>query len=368
MGAALGQFWTVHGGHAHATAQLREILSMAGPAAADARLRATAAYLMNATFAGGLGIAAGTVQHPDAAHEPTTAFICALLALATGRTDHGLAALEPHLQHPDPWMRGMLWFARSLLDDVAGRGDRGRFDITAAVEGFRGCGERWGLSLSLMSLASASITAGDTVEGLTALDEAVQLSRELGTHDGQRAWLAMVRIDAGDIDTARKYLSEIVTRGGAPHEITLARISLADLARHAGDFDEAKRHLRYAADAADPPERALYAAGSGYLATATGDFTTAARYLSEARDLAGGLPDMPMLAHVAVGMAVLAHRRGEPGRASKLLGMGHALRGGPNPGNPDVARLTDALRGYRDDYERGCGLDPASALAEIQSY
>lgn len=115
---------------------------MPGPAPAEARLRATAAYLLNATFAGSLGTAAARVEHPGAAHEPTAAFICALLALAAGKTDDGLATLEPHLKHPDPWTRGMLWFTRSLLHGAAGRGDNGRLDIAAAVEGFRGCGER----------------------------------------------------------------------------------------------------------------------------------------------------------------------------------------------------------------------------------
>ncbi|WP_280270104.1 BTAD domain-containing putative transcriptional regulator [Nocardia wallacei] len=368
FGAALGQFWTVHGDHAQATGKLREILSMSGLAPADARLRATAVYLLNATFAGSLGTAAATVERPGAVHEPTAAFICALLALATDNTDDGLATLEPHLEHPDPWTRGLLWFARSLLRGAAGRGDDGRRDIAAAVEGFRGSGERWALSLSLMSLASALITAGDTAAALTALDEAESLARELGTHDGQQVWLAMVRIDAGDVDTARKRLSEVLTRGAAPHEITLARISLADLARHEGDLAEAQRHLGYAAGAADPPERALYAAGAGYLALATGDFAAAATYLSEARDIAIALPDMPMLAHVAVGMADLAHRRGEPERAAEILGVAHALRSGPNSGNPDVARLTDALQGYRNEYERGCGLDSANALAAIRAY
>ncbi|WP_280462149.1 BTAD domain-containing putative transcriptional regulator [Nocardia carnea] len=368
LGAALGQFWTVHGDHAEAIRKLGDIVSMPGPAATEARLRAIAAYLVNAIFAGTLAAAAATVERPGTAHHPTAGFICALIALAAGDTDDGLATLEPHLKHPDPWTRGMLWFIRSLLHGAAGRADAGRLDLTAAVEGFRGCGERWALSLSLMSLASALITAGDTVEALATLDEAALVARELGTHDGQQVWLAMVRIDAGDVDNARKQLSEVLTRGASPHEITLARISLADLARHNGDLAEAEQHLGYAADATDPPERALYAAGAGYLAAATGDFAAAAHYLREARDIAVGLPDMPMLAHVAVGMADVAHRRGEHEYASEILGVAHALRGGPNSGNPDVARLAHTLREYRDEYERGCRLAPATATAEVQAY
>ncbi|WP_459546262.1 BTAD domain-containing putative transcriptional regulator [Nocardia sp. X0981] len=368
LGAALGQFWTVHGDHAEATRKLREVLSMPGAAPLDARQRATAAYLLNATFAGSLGDAAATVERPCATPEPTSALIGVLLALATGEIDDGSAILEPHLKHPDPWTRGMLLFLRSLLHGASGRPGRDRADITAAVEEFRACGERWGLSLSLMSLASALVTVGDIDEALGMLDEAARLSRELGTHDGQQAWLAMVRIDAGDIETARKQLSDIITRAAAPHEIRLARISLSGLARYDGDLAEAERHLGYAADATEPPERALYAAGAGYLAAAGGNIDTAARYLGEARDIAVGLPDMPMLAHVAVGMADLAHRQGEPHRAAEILGMAHAVRGGSNSGNPDVARLTYALREYRADYKRGCSLDHASAVAKLRVY
>src|SRR5690606_3591550 len=52
LGAALGQFWTVHGDHAEAIRKLGDIVSMPGPAATEARLRAIAAYLVNAIFAG----------------------------------------------------------------------------------------------------------------------------------------------------------------------------------------------------------------------------------------------------------------------------------------------------------------------------
>jgi len=368
LAAALGQFWTVRGDHAEATRQLRGVLSMPGDAPEGARSRATAAYLLNATFAGNLADAAAIVKRPRAAHEATSAFVCALHSLATGETDEGSATLEPHLDHPDPWTRGMLWFVRSLLHGAAGTGDTGRVNLTAAIEGFRAAGERWALSLSLMSLATALITTDDTVEAMPMLDEAVQLSRELGTNDGQQAWLAMVRIESGDTDTARTQMSDIVrTRAASPHEISLARISLSDLARYDGDLTEARRHLDLVEDSAEAPERVVYAAGAGYLAVATGDFDTAASYLAEARNLASGMPDIPMLAHVTVGMADLAYRRGDSHQAAELLGVANALRGGPNSDNPDVARLTGLLREYHDDYQRGCALGPTDALSRIQA-
>ncbi|MFC9896429.1 BTAD domain-containing putative transcriptional regulator [Nocardia sp. NPDC127579] len=364
LGAALGQFWAVHGDHAEAAGLLSEILCMPGEVAPDTRLRATAGYLLNALFAGSLGTI--SVPRPVRACDPVSAFVFALLALADGALDDGIDVLEPHLRHHDPWTRGMLWFIRALLRGAAGRDSRG--DLIAAVDCFRVCGERWAWSLSLMSLAHVSSTAGDADAAKAMLDEAARLSRELGTHDGQRAWLAMVRIDAGDVETARTELTDLLACDAASHEYALAHISLADLARYEGDLDAARIHLGSVADAAQPPERALYAAGAGYLAAATGEFDTAARYLGEARDIACTLPDLPMLAHVAVGLADLAHRGGRPAQASEILGVAHALRGGPNSGHPDVARLTRALREFRADYRRGSALDPADALERVRMF
>jgi hypothetical protein len=71
------------------------------------------------------------------------------------------------------------------------------------------------------------------------------------------------------------------------------------------------------------------------------------------------MPDMPMIATIAVGMAQLLHRQGNPHQAAELLGAAHALRDGPDTRHPDVQNLIQALRtalgapAYQDAYEKG---------------
>ncbi|MBF6236139.1 AfsR/SARP family transcriptional regulator [Nocardia otitidiscaviarum] len=421
LAAALGMFWTVHGDHATATTRLRAALRLPGAGPGDARARAHTALLLNAVFAGApaeddtavantdvtIGIentptpgdlatliapgtptagepvrgpvtaaGAATVTDPALAAEPPdpfTVLVRALRALCDGDFAAGVATVEPNLAHRDSWLRGMSWLMRSLLHGAAGDIDRGSGDLEEAVAGFRAAGERWGLSLSLMSRASVLITAGAELDAaLGMLDEATALARELGTHDGQRVWLAIVRIDAGDCAGARAQLLETLDRAAAPRDHALARVGLATLARYDGDLDAARRQLDLAEPhCAAPPERALYATAAGFLEAAVGDLDAADRHLSEARALAASMPDPPMLAQVAVGSAELRWRRGDPRGAAELLGIADAIRGGPNSGNPDVARLRlrldDRGREYETDYTRGRTLDRARAVAALGS-
>ncbi|WP_324193513.1 AfsR/SARP family transcriptional regulator [Nocardia otitidiscaviarum] len=421
LAAALGMFWTVHGDHATATARLRAALGLPGAGPGDARARAHTALLLNAVFAGApaeddtavantdvttgientptpgnlatlvapdtptagepvrgpvTAVGAATVTDPALAAEPPdpfTVLVRALRALCDGDFAAGVATVEPNLAHRDSWLRGMSWLVRSLLHGAAGDIDRGSGDLEEAVAGFRAAGERWGLSLSLMSRASVLITAGAELDAaLGMLDEATALARELGTHDGQRVWLAMVRIDAGDRAGARAQLLETLDRAAAPRDHALARVGLATLARYDGDLDAARRQLDLAEPhCAAPPERALYATAAGFLDAAVGDLDAADRHLSEARALAASMPDPPMLAQVAVGSAELRWRRGDPRGAAELLGIADAIRGGPNSGNPDVARLRlrldDRGREYETDYTRGRTLDRARAVAALGS-
>jgi predicted ATPase/DNA-binding SARP family transcriptional activator len=390
LGAALAQFWTVTGDHTAATHRLRDVLRLPGADRTDAWWRASAGYLFNAAFAGGLADAAAVLgrlpavngvghtaeDHADgtagdgvahaAGDAATAAFVRALLALARGETGAAAAELEPHLDHPDPWTRAMLRMVRYFVRSTDGAADQGTPDLSVAEEGFRVAGERWGLSLTLLFQAFAHTVAGRTGPATAALDEAEELTRRLGTHDDQRVWLAMVRIDLGDTVRARALLLDEVEAAASPDRAVLARICLADLARYGGDPELARDHLDRLGEGGDPAARALLAVGRAHLSCAEGDTGAAAGLLAEAFEHAAPMPDPPMLAHIAVGLADLRSRTGAPEEAAQFLGAAHTLRGGPGPRNPDVARLRRALAGHGAAYERGRALDPRAARERLR--
>ncbi|WP_067970826.1 BTAD domain-containing putative transcriptional regulator [Nocardiopsis trehalosi] len=372
LGAALGLYWAIRGDHVGAAVRLRAVL---GASAGDsgplrrARSRAAAAYLLNAAFAGGLADARSVVGPPPDTSEPVGAFAAALLAAAEDRIADGAAVLTPHLAHPDPWTRAMLLLARAFLGGAAGGVDRGTGDVESAAAAFREAGESWGRSLLLMSLAHARSAAGDTAAAAALLAEASELARGLGTHHGQRVWLAMAHVDTGELDRARDRLEEVVAEAASARQVALARICLADLARHEGDLARAGRLLERAREAGrggEPADRALYAAAVGALAAASGDPDAAARRVCEAFGVADALADPPMIAEVAVGTAGVLLARGRPERAARVLGAAHALRGGPNPAHPDVARIRRALPDHRAVYDRASRLPPEAALAALR--
>jgi hypothetical protein len=282
---------------------------------------------------------------------PLVRALLARLALAPGRmvTTRALAeALWP--EDPPRHTRPAL---QSLVSRVA-------------EEGFRVAGERWGLSLTLLFQAFAHTVAGRTGPATAALDEAEELTRRLGTHDDQRVWLAMVRIDLGDTDRARALLLDEVGAAASPDRAVLARICLADLARYGGDPELARDHLDRLGEGGDPAARALLGVGRAHLSCAEGDTGAAAGLLAEAFEHAAPMPDLPMLAHIAVGLADLRSRTGAPEEAAEFLGAAHTLRGGPGPRNPDVARLRRALADHGAAYERGRALDPRAARELLQ--
>ncbi|MFB4290685.1 AfsR/SARP family transcriptional regulator [Nonomuraea sp. ATR24] len=378
LGAALAMFWTVRGEHAEAVARLRAALQVPGRSAPGPRRTAVAVFLLNALMAGDLAGAAAALPPDDLGGSGEEgalgAFAGALLALARGEAGSGLSGLEPYLEAGDPWTRGMVWLARSLLRGTDAGMAAGRADLVAAVAGFREAGERWGLALTLMSLASVEIAADAYEAAVAALEEAEGLAADLGTYHELGVWVAMVRVHAGQPERARARLLRLAEEGepgpGGPRRAAVARVALADLARCEGDLGEAGRQLRLAGEEGDTPYRTLYAAGAGRLAVAAGELEAAARWLGEALALAAAMPDPPMVAQVGVGLTDLLLRRGEPVRAAETLGAAEAVRGGPDARHPDVVRLTRALlvtSGRRAAYERGRRLDRAAALAALRA-
>ncbi|MEU2970312.1 ATP-binding protein [Nocardiopsis alba] len=371
-GAVLGLFWAIRGDHATAVFHLRSLLdspAAPGDVADELRPAVCAAYLLNATFAGALADARTVVGPPPKTSTPVGAFVAALLAMAESRTGEGRAVLEPHLDHPDPWTRGMLRLARAFLDGTSGDIARGADDVEHAVRAFRETGDHWGSSLLLMSLAYARSAVGDTEKATALLEEALELSRALGTHHGQRVWSAMAHIDAGATGRARELLEEVVADATSVRRMASARICLADLARYEGDLEKAGALLALVESAAgekDLSETALYHSAAGHLAAATGGLDGARRHLRAAFALADAMPDLPMLAQVSVGTADVLRRGGAPERAARVMGAAHVVRGGPAPRHPDVVRLTHELSAHRVHYDRAARLSPEEALALLR--
>ncbi|MER7010384.1 BTAD domain-containing putative transcriptional regulator [Saccharopolyspora sp. NPDC000359] len=370
LGSVLGHFWLIRGDHAEAVQRLGEVVRAGTPAPV-----VVAGHLLNAMFAGMLAEVSADVERQWQPDQPEGAFVDALLALARGDFAAGLAATEPHLDHPDPWARAMFRLARAFLRGSTSDLPNGVEDLRAAAEDFATAGDSWGRALSLMSLASAHTAAGSAEAAIAALDESTALTRELGD-DGQRVWLANIRISAGDAPTARAELLAVVAEARSAHHVALARLALADLARHSGDLDQAADQLRRAEEDAAPdsrPFQVLHLSTAGFLAAAKGELDSAEAKLCSALSMAATMPDAPMAAAVGVGKADLFLRRGQPRRAAAILGAACVVRGGPDAHDPDVVRLTRDLQqelgpwAYRAAYAEGRELSAARALELLES-
>ncbi|MFI9550431.1 BTAD domain-containing putative transcriptional regulator [Nonomuraea endophytica] len=365
LGAGLRFFWTIAEDPGEAAALLRGVLEVAPhPGVAGA-------YLLNLVLAadGGRakGEADGLLALAAGCSQPATrAMIEALVALITGDAATGLAAIDAGLPGSEAWDRGVLWFVRSFLDGSLGDMEAMRTDLGQAATAFRACGERWGQATALSYLAFARTTLGEFEAGAAALEESIGLARDLGTGDGQRVWLAMVRSHTGQTATARAELLDVLGGNPPAHQLGLARVQLANLARYEGDLDAAGRHLAEAAGIRDP----LFLLARAELAVARGE--DAGPDLAEAVALAVEIWDMPLVAMAAVAVAssLLAT---DAAAAAGVLGAAHALRGGPDARHPDVERLARALRAelgesaYHAAYEHARRLDRAVAIARVKA-
>jgi predicted ATPase/DNA-binding SARP family transcriptional activator len=381
LGAALALFWTIEDGHARAADRLHTALTVPGRVPSTAGSQVAAQYLFHAVLAGQTPDTDAVVPEIDTDAEPgghdAQQMAAALLALTTNDIPASLAALDQRRSDSDPWHRGMRAVVCSMLAGAGGDTTRMRADLAAAVAAFREAGERWGLATALTYLALAEGMVDDVDTAASALDEAIILIRELGGGDHfQRTWLAMTHAQMGRPEDARAELLAILTESVPSMVEAMARLFLADLARHRGDLAEAATQIDHAATHLGDGgfNDALLRLGQGQLALARGDLRTAEPALRGAFTLASSMPDMPMVAQVAVGVAELVLRRGDARQAAVVLGAAHALRGAPAGVNPDVGRLTDELRttlgqaAYQAVYDRGRRLGRADAVAVIADH
>jgi predicted ATPase len=381
-GAALGLFWAIRDGHAEAADRLHTALTVRGTAPAAASIQVAAQYLFHAVLAGRAPDTGAVTSAAEAVversernvEEPAATLVTALLALINDDIRAGLTAIDRRQPPLEPWQRGMLALTRAMLAGADGDTETMRRDLAAGAADFRDAGERWGLATSLTYLGLAEGMADDVEAATSALEESITLIRDLGGTDHfQRTWLAMQHAQTGQPTQARAELLAILN-GGVPSLVeAMARLFLADLARYRGDLSEATAQIDLAAGHLGDGgfNGALLRLGQGQLAVAGGDLDAAGSHLLEAFTLASSMPDMPMVAQVAVGVAELALRRGAAEDAAFVLGAAHALRGAPATGNSDVRRVSNELRttldprAYQAAYDRGRRLGRDDARTAI---
>jgi predicted ATPase len=388
LAAAMGMFWTIRGTRAESAGWLKDALEVPGPAPAEARLIATALYVINGMLAGG-HVAVGPAVHDlreiaDLPEEQERHAVLAMLqpamALFTDDSTNGKMLVERRLSHPDPWTRGMLYVIRAAMKENDGDLAESLEDLLKGCAELRHAGERWGLSMALTSLAETHAVFGDFDAALAAMAEAMRLMRELnpdGDSGHQRVWRSSILVRKGDLAAAKAELRTLVEATEddvSDRNVAFAHSGLGDLARLEGDlalagreYAAAMRSLDGAASVA-PQFLALVLTGQAHLALACGDPATAAAHARSAAELSMTAADMPVLAQVAVAVAELCAVRGDPGLGATVLGAAERLRGAPDTTNPEVARVGGLLRGrlgpdvWSAAYARGRELERAQAV------
>ncbi|MDQ2912425.1 MAG: AAA family ATPase [Chloroflexota bacterium] len=146
----------------------------------------------------------------------------------------------------------------------------------------------WGQGMSRSTTAIVQLERGDYGEAIRAMEEAVRFGDVAKANwvEGTKLWLVMVRLEAGDQETAFAHLggaaalASIVAAGSAPSMVALV---LAHAAVLRGDVDEAER-LRAKSTALGAPiqARVLTALVSSEIALASGEYASAAQIAHDA--------------------------------------------------------------------------------------
>jgi predicted ATPase/DNA-binding SARP family transcriptional activator len=323
------------------------------------------------------------IEHADLSEHPLLAALRPLLAIAIGR-ERVLQLLELSARHPDPWVRATAPFVRVQLTENDGDLDGMRIALDESLEAFGSLGDRWGLAITLSELSTLRVLTGDLDGAEQALEQTGSLMAELGVSDGGgmvRMRLADVHARRGDLEGARAILQEsLAERERFAEEQVMLKVSLAYVTLHLGDMGRARELATEALDELGTvshgrPEQghanAMALTGAAAVELGSGAPEAARRLLTEAYPAALGTADMPIVALVGVTVASLQQAYGRAEQAAEILGAAAGLRGADDATHPEVAALTDVLRGELGDeafaaaVARGRGLDREAAIARL---
>ncbi|MFF0726871.1 BTAD domain-containing putative transcriptional regulator [Streptomyces sp. NPDC004134] len=406
--AALGIYWMILGHHSEAADWLRLALAVPGDLPLEPHAVALGFYLINSATSGGTDPDPAALEEltalaarvdPMSGH-PMLAVLEPGIAVFTDDDERGLAAIDERLGHPDPWARGLLRMIRAAFRENRGYAPGLEEDLEAAAAEFREVGDRWGLAMSLHQLGEYRALLGDAERARAGFEEALRLMGEVHAEDdvGQlRTRLAQLEAAQGRTEEARAELHRVLgvaVREGRSHVAALCRDILGDLARWAGDADEAERWYGEAlatlrrGGVAVPQIEAIVRTGRALLACVRGDLAGARTELATGLGVAVGVKDMPVVAMVGVGVATLAaeyaaHAETEQAeaedagaafaRAAGLLGAADSVRGVRDVALPDAAGLAARLRRalgaeFEPARARGAALKQGDAVELLRAY
>jgi predicted ATPase len=283
---------------------------------------------------------------------PHLAFVAPLERMLQA-PDEVLPAFESLLADDDPWVRALARLHLGKMRIVLGQGGRDADAyLEMAVAEFRGLGERWGISFAQTELAGRIATRGEFAAASEHYEEAIAVATELGAIDDVVQWRsrqAQLYWLLGDEESstaamaeAQRYADRVVW----PSALAALALAKAELARWSGDTEQAFRQLDVAtALLGDEAEQALFRAMThdllGYLAVGL-DEAREHRIVAFQAATEAGHPSL--IAHVLVGIADLALRRGQFEQAARLLAASASLRGLPDRSKPDEDRIEQAAR------------------------
>jgi predicted ATPase/DNA-binding SARP family transcriptional activator len=287
-----------------------------------------------------------------------------VIAMFTNDRPRMIRLLDEALTCGDPWTVATARAFRAGMAENDGDAESTQRDAYASLAEFREMGERWGMGNCLQLLAPMHALAGELDEAVRDYREALELFAELGAREDEamiRLRLAEVLQRQGDIDGARREIEIAVhrtqsqeheSRVGPGNESGFAAIVIADIERQAGNLTRA-RQLRDEAlerigsvlspHPAQGHLRAMALLVAAKVDLIDDDKATATQRITEAYQVGVATRDMPIVASMGVGVALLAAALGRLTDAAEILGAAAQIRGADDSTAFDIRELRALL-------------------------
>ncbi|WP_202638645.1 AfsR/SARP family transcriptional regulator [Bailinhaonella thermotolerans] len=391
--AAQAYPWRLRGPRADSAAQARRVLDLipegSPPGLRDEHILCLLVASWDIADPVRLGAHLGRVEALlESGHRSMRHPVIGLLwAMAAGPPEDVMAEWDTfsRLDGLDPWTMALSHMGIAFVLLFNGKTARAEEEFSRALERFRELGDRWGTLTVLSALAQVSEWRGDQERTLALTAEALRLSAELGPTDELvelRCQRGRGRLRAGDLDGAREELEIAVgqaRRLGSRRALAEAYRGLGEIARARGDLagarDRYETALRECAHEGFEAQmtRLPVLVALARVALAEGDPGEAAARLDRVVAAAYVEQDQTLAAEAATGAAELALTLGHAERAALLLGAAGTLRGAVPANDPDLTRVTAAVRAALGDaaharlHAEGASLPRSDALALLRA-